>query len=88
MFDVEQAYYHNISFRKGCRTRLFSHRELEEATNGFKEGKKLMQCNTGSMFAGVLGDGSHIAVHRVKCENEKDIVQVLSQIEVLSAIVH
>lgn len=88
MFDAEQAYYHNISFRKGCRTRLFSHRELEEATNGFEEGKKLMHGNNGTMFAGVLGDGSHVAVHRLKCGNEKDIVQVLSQIEVLSAIVH
>ncbi|XP_061340878.1 probably inactive receptor-like protein kinase At2g46850 [Gastrolobium bilobum] len=88
MFDTEQVYYHNISFRKGCRTRLFSHHELEEATNGFGEGQKLMHGSNGTMFAGVLGDGSHIAVHKLKCENEKDIVQVLSQIEVLSTIVH
>lgn len=89
MFDAEQAYYHNISFRKACRTRLFSHLELEEATNGFEEGKKLMHCSNGTtMFAGVLGDGSHVAVHKLKCENEKDLMQVLSQIEVLSAIVH
>lgn len=89
MFDAEQAYYHNISLRKACRTRLFSHIELEEATNGFEEEKKLMQSNNyGTMFAGVLGDGSHVAIHKLKCENEKDITQVLSQIEVLSAIVH
>lgn len=47
-----------------------------------------MHGSNGTMFAGVLGDGSHIAVHRLKCENEKDIIQVLSQIEVLSAVVH
>ncbi|KAJ1390615.1 Serine-threonine/tyrosine-protein kinase, catalytic domain [Sesbania bispinosa] len=88
MFDAEQAYYHNISFRKACRTRLFSHRELEEATNGFEEDQKLMHGSNGTIFAGVLGDGSHIAVHKLKCENEKDIIQVLSQIEVLSAVVH
>ena len=88
MFDTEQAYYHNISFRKAYRTRLFSYHELEQATNGFEECQKLMHGTNGAMFAGVLGDGSHIAVHRLKCENEKDIFQVLSQIEVLSAIVH
>jgi serine/threonine protein kinase len=89
MFDSEQAYYHNISFRKTCRTRLFSHHELEEATNGFEENRKLMQCNNSTMFAGVLGDGSHVAIHKLlKCENEKDMMQVMSQIEVLSAIVH
>lgn len=89
MFDTEQAYYHNTSFRKACRTRLFSHRELEDATKGFEEDQKLMhRSNNGAIFAGVLGDGSHIAVHKLQYENEKDLIQVLSQIEVLSAIVH
>jgi hypothetical protein len=89
MFDSEQAYYHNISFRKACRTRLFSHHELEEATNGFEDSRKLMQCNTSTIFAGVIGDGSHVAIHKLsKCENDKDMMQVMSQIEVLSSIVH
>ncbi|CAI8607773.1 unnamed protein product [Vicia faba] len=89
MFDSEQAYYHNISFRKACRTRLFSHHELEDATNGFEENRKFMQCNNSTMFAGVLGDGSHVAIHKLsKCENEKDMIQVMSQIEVLSSILH
>ncbi|PNX97430.1 putative inactive LRR receptor-like protein kinase, partial [Trifolium pratense] len=89
MFDSEQAYYHNISFRKACRTRLFSHHELEEATNGFEDSRKLMQCNNSTIFAGVIGDGSHVAIHKLsKCENDKDMMQVMSQIEVLSSIVH
>ncbi|KAI4355328.1 hypothetical protein L6164_004111 [Bauhinia variegata] len=88
MFDSEQAYYHNTSFRKACRTRLFSGHELEEATNGFDEDKKLMHENNGTIYAGVLGDGSHVAVHQLKCEDEKDLIQVLSHIEVLSCIVH
>ncbi|MED6121554.1 hypothetical protein PIB30_031314 [Stylosanthes scabra] len=88
MFDTEQAYYHSISFRKPYRTRLFTHHDLDKATKGFEEGQKLMHGTNGSIFAGVLGDGSHVAVHRLKCENEKDIIQVLSQIEILSNIVH
>ena len=40
------------------------------------------------MYAGVLADGSQIAVHRIQCENERDLIQVLSQIEVLSAVLH
>ncbi|KAK7258489.1 hypothetical protein RIF29_24068 [Crotalaria pallida] len=81
MLDTEQAYYHHGSIRKACRSRLFSHLELEEATNGFEERRKLMQSSNGTMFAGVLGDGSHVAIHKLKCENERDIIQVLSQIE-------
>ncbi|KAL1329358.1 hypothetical protein HN51_046477 [Arachis hypogaea] len=88
MFDTEQAYYHSISFRKPNRTRLFSHHDLDKATKGFEEGQKLMSGAAGSIFAGVLGDGSHIAVQKLKCENEKDIIQVVSQIEILSNIVH
>ncbi|XP_057744646.1 probably inactive receptor-like protein kinase At2g46850 [Arachis stenosperma] len=88
MFDTEQAYYHSISFRKPNRTRLFSHHDLDKATKGFEEGQKLMSGPAGSIFAGVLGDGSHIAVQKLKCENEKDIIQVVSQIEILSNIVH
>ncbi|KAE9605778.1 hypothetical protein Lal_00025479 [Lupinus albus] len=88
MLDTEQAYYHNVSIRKASRTRLFSHHELEEATNGFEESRKLMQGTNGTMFAGVLGDGSHVAIHKLKCENESDMIQVLAQIEVLSGVVH
>uniref|UniRef100_A0A0R0KWD0 Protein kinase domain-containing protein n=1 Tax=Glycine max TaxID=3847 RepID=A0A0R0KWD0_SOYBN len=87
MFDTEQAYYQNITIPKACKTRLFSLHELEEATKGFEEGQKLMHDNNGTIFAGVLGDGSHIAVHKLKCE-KNDLIQVLSQIEVLSSVVH
>ncbi|KAH0980029.1 hypothetical protein GBA52_007206 [Prunus armeniaca] len=89
-FDPAQKphFQSTISFRKACRTRLFTYHELEEATKGFEEGQKLLSGNNGTIFAGVLGDGSHIAVHKVECENEKDLIQVLSQIEVLSAVLH
>lgn len=88
-FDTDQAYYRNTSFQKSCRTQLFSLHELEEATEGFSEDQKLMHSsNNGTIFSGVLGDGSHAAVHKLQYDTEKDLIQVLAQIEVLSAIVH
>ncbi|XVF80337.1 hypothetical protein PTKIN_Ptkin15bG0062000 [Pterospermum kingtungense] len=88
-FDLDQAHYHStISFRKACRTRLFSYRELDEATKAFEDGQKLVDGMNGTIHAGVLGDGSHIAVQKVQCENERDLIHVLSIIELLSAILH
>ncbi|XWS46320.1 hypothetical protein CRYUN_Cryun14cG0055300 [Craigia yunnanensis] len=88
-FDLDQAHYHStISFRKACRTRLFSYRELDEATRAFEDGQKLVDGTNGTIHAGVLGDGSHIAVQKVQCENERDLIHVLSIIELLSAVLH
>lgn len=89
-FDpAQKVHFHStISFRKTSRTRLFTYHELEEATKAFEEDQKLVSGNNGTIFAGVLGDGSHIAVHKVDCENEKDLILVLLQIEALSAILH
>ncbi|OMO82371.1 hypothetical protein COLO4_23062 [Corchorus olitorius] len=88
-FDLDQAHYHStISFRKACRTRLFSYRELDDATRAFEDGQKLVDGTNGTIYAGVLGDGSHIAVHKVQCENERDLIHALSVIELLSAVLH
>ncbi|CAN6704675.1 unnamed protein product [Malus baccata var. baccata] len=89
-FDpARKVHFHStMSFRKASRTRLFTYHELEEATKGFEVCQKLAHGNNGTIFAGVLGDGSQIAVHKVECENEKDLIQVLSQVEVLSSVLH
>ncbi|XP_015888921.3 probably inactive receptor-like protein kinase At2g46850 [Ziziphus jujuba] len=88
-YDPHRDHFHSsISFRKACRTRLFTYHELEVATKEFEEGQKLADGKNGTIFAGVLGDGSHIAVHKIKCETERDLIQVLSQIEILSAVFH
>ncbi|KAL2893468.1 hypothetical protein RDABS01_009377 [Bienertia sinuspersici] len=77
-----------LSFRKSCNTRLFTLNELDEATNGFNDAHKVMDSCGGSVFTGTLKDGSHIAVQRVKCQNEKDLMQVLTRVELLSTIMH
>ncbi|GMY09127.1 probably inactive receptor-like protein kinase At2g46850 [Fagus crenata] len=88
-YDPEQAYFHStISFRKACTTRLFTYHELDQATKGFEGAQKLVDSSNGTIYAGVLEDGSHVAVHKLQCDNERDLLQVLSQIEVLSAVQH
>ncbi|XP_042496892.1 probably inactive receptor-like protein kinase At2g46850 isoform X2 [Macadamia integrifolia] len=77
-----------MSFQKACRTRLFTYRELEEATKGFEEGQKIIDDINGMIHAGVLGDGSHVAVQKVQCENERDLMLVLSRVEVLFTVAH
>ncbi|KAK8321975.1 hypothetical protein V6Z12_A12G135800 [Gossypium hirsutum] len=37
---------------------------------------------------GILSDGSHIAVQKVQCETERDLIDVLSRIELISSVVH
>ncbi|KAE8722084.1 Kinase superfamily protein isoform 1 [Hibiscus syriacus] len=41
-FHLEQTHYHGTtSFRKACRTRLFTYRVLDKATRAFVDGQKL-----------------------------------------------
>lgn len=80
-----------LSLRTSSNTRLFTLTELDEATDGFSEGHRLMMDSCGgssSVFSGTLKDGSHIAVQKVKCENEKDLMQVLTRVDLLSTIMH
>lgn len=67
---------------------MFTYHELDEATRGFKDSQKLLDSKNGSIYAGVIGDGSHVAVHSVKCDDERDLLNVLSHVEVLSTILH
>lgn len=88
-FKPDEAYFHNTnSFRKACRTQLFNYYELDQATKGFEEGQKLVDGSNGKIYAGVLADRSHVAVHKLQCDNERDLLEVLSHIEVLSTVQH
>ncbi|KAJ8898767.1 hypothetical protein K2173_005086 [Erythroxylum novogranatense] len=85
----ENGHFHStVSFRKASRTRLFTYNELKKATKGFEDGQKLVSTTTGIMYAGVLGDGSHVAVHKIHCQDETDFIQALSKVEALSSLSH
>ena len=89
-YDSEHKppFHSTLSFQKSCNTRLFTLNELDEATKGFNEGQKLMNGSSGNIFTGTLKDGSHIAVQRVQCDDEQDLMQVLNRIELLSTVLH
>ncbi|KAL9234596.1 hypothetical protein vseg_009451 [Gypsophila vaccaria] len=87
--DSKPRFGSTLSFRKSCNTRLFTLTELHEATNGFdEEQNKIMDGCDGSVFRGTLEDGTGIAVQRIQCQNEQDLIQVLTRIEFLSSILH
>ncbi|KAF8091723.1 hypothetical protein N665_0437s0011 [Sinapis alba] len=79
----------SVSFRKGYnKTRLFTYRELEEATKGFQDSHKLTQGNTGTIYSGNLKNGTRVIVHKVLCENQIEFLEISSQIDHLSAVLH
>ncbi|KAI3449313.1 hypothetical protein Pfo_005978 [Paulownia fortunei] len=77
-----------ILSQKACRSRLFTYHELEEATKGFGDDQKIVDGARTTLYAGVLVGGSHVAVQRVRCESERDLIRVLFRVEALSAVSH
>lgn len=69
---------------------MFTYKELQEATRvGFECNRELAQCRRGTTInRGVLGDGSHVLVHRLRCRTDEELVLVLARIRALSTVVH
>lgn len=89
VFISDQAHCQStILSRKPCTTRLFTYHELEDAIRGFEDRQKIVDGTKTTLYAGILIDGLHIAVQRVQCESQRDLIQVLSRVEVLSTISH
>lgn len=86
-WDPKQTFLQKI-FARACRTRLFTYQELNDATKGFNQDQKLVDVAHGTVHPGVLGDGSLVAVHRLRCESQQNLKQVLDRVELLSHISH
>ncbi|XP_004248516.1 probably inactive receptor-like protein kinase At2g46850 [Solanum lycopersicum] len=80
----------NVSFQKPCTIRMFTYHELEQATKGFQDAQILIDHGGGkaTLYSGALMDGSRIAVHRLQCDSERELVEVLSRVEALHAVSH
>ncbi|CAN4087120.1 unnamed protein product [Withania somnifera] len=80
----------NVSFQKPCTVRMFTYHELEQATKGFQDEQILINHGGGkaTLYSGTLMDGSLIAVHRLQCDSERELVEVLSRVEALHAVSH
>lgn len=70
------------------KTRIFTLKELETATDCFNENGILGKGGQGTVFQGNLGDGSIVAGKRSKIEDKDKIGEFINEIVILSQIDH
>ncbi|KAL8145677.1 hypothetical protein AgCh_003718 [Apium graveolens] len=69
-------------------TKLFSSKELEKATNHYNMNRILGQGGQGTVYKGMLTDGSIVAVKKSKIEDDSKLTQFVNEIIILSQINH
>ncbi|GMH04317.1 hypothetical protein Nepgr_006156 [Nepenthes gracilis] len=67
---------------------VFSHAELEKATNNFDESRELGDGGFGAVYYGVLPDGRVVAVKRLYENHYRRIGQFMNEIEILARMCH
>lgn len=87
-FDLEPSCIPNI-LSSACSTRQFTYQELDDATKGFEEPKKLVDfIEEGSVHIGTLDDGSIVAVQKINYQIQEKGCQLLQKLQFLSHISH
>lgn len=72
----------------GRLARIFSSREITEATNNFSTGNLLGSGGFGEVFKAILDDGTITAVKRSKLGKTKGIDQILNEVRILCQLNH
>lgn len=85
-WDLDPACIPKI-LRSVCDAKQFTYEQLEEATKRF-DSDKAVDTVDGTVHAGVLDDGSLVAVQRIGYETQGKLRLVLDRIELLSEISH
>ncbi|XP_042519203.1 LEAF RUST 10 DISEASE-RESISTANCE LOCUS RECEPTOR-LIKE PROTEIN KINASE-like 1.1 [Macadamia integrifolia] len=67
---------------------VFSHAELEEATNNFSSANELGDGGFGTVYHGKLRDGRVVAIKRLYHNNNKHIERFMNEIEILTNLRH
>lgn len=67
---------------------IFSYRDLEEATDNFDRSRELGDGGFGTVYYGMLRDGSVVAVKRLYENNFKRVEQFRNEVEILTRLRH
>ncbi|XP_022850085.1 putative wall-associated receptor kinase-like 11 [Olea europaea var. sylvestris] len=70
------------------KTRLFSVKELEKATDHFSESRILGEGGQGMVYKGMLSDGKIVAIKKSKVVDENQVEQFINEIVMLSQVIH
>ncbi|WCJ28661.1 Wall-associated kinase family protein [Euphorbia peplus] len=72
----------------GQKTRIFREEELERATDSYNESRFLGQGGYGTVYKGMLLDGTIVAVKRSRTIAKNQIQQFINEVVILSQINH
>ena len=70
------------------KTKIFTSKELEKATDGFNDNRILGQGGQGTVYKGMVADGRIVAVKKSKLVDEEQLEEFINEVVILSQVNH